>query len=123
MRKLSVLDLAFFLAESQDSPKHVAGLMLCKKPAKCPANFGRTLVQELKTCTDLVEPFNLVIKFGGLTGPHWEPCENFDIDEHIFYHPNRKKISWLEAKERVARLHEPMMERSRPLWEYHWQST
>ena len=119
MRKLSILDLAFFLAESEDSPKHVAGLMLCKKPARCPANFGKKLVEELKTHTDLTEPFNLVIQFGGLTGPHWEPCENFDIDEHIFYHPNRKKISWLEAKERVARLHEPMMDRSRPLWEYH----
>ena len=119
MRKLSVLDLAFFIAESEGSPKHVAGLMLCKKPAGSPANFGRKLIDELKTYQQLTEPFNLVIQFAGLKGPHWKPCRNFDIDEHVFYHRQKKKISWLDAKGMVARLHEPMMDRSRPLWEYH----
>jgi len=119
MRKLSALDLAFFLAESEGSPKHVAGLMLCKKPAGSPANFGRKLVEELKTFKQLTEPFNLVIHFLGLKGPHWEPCEDFDIDEHVFYHRPTRKISWLKAKEMVASLHEPVMDRSKPLWEYH----
>jgi len=119
MRKLSALDLAFFLAESEGSPKHVAGLMLCKKPPGSRANFGRKLVEELKTRQQLTEPFNLIIHFLGLKGPHWKPCENFDIDEHVFYHRPARKISWLEAKDRVAALHEPVMDRSKPLWEYH----
>jgi diacylglycerol O-acyltransferase len=119
MRKLSALDLAFFLAESQDSPKHVAGLMLCKKPPGSAARFGRTLVEELKTHQDLTEPFNLLIQFSGLKGPHWKPCDNFDINDHVFYHGQRKRISWLDAKDFAARLHEPVMDRTRPLWEYH----
>ena len=86
MRKLSALDLAFFLAESQNSPKHVAGLMLCKKPPGSPAGFGRALVKELKTHQDLTEPFNLVIQFSGLKGPHWKPCNDININDHVFYH-------------------------------------
>lgn len=119
MRKLSTLDLAFFLAESEGSPKHVAGLMLCKKPPKCPANFVSKLVKELKTHDELTEPFNLVISFTGWKGPHWKPCSEFCIDEHVFYHRPEKAISWEEVKEFAARLHEPLMDRSKPLWEFH----
>lgn len=93
MRKLSVLDLAFFLAESEDSPKHVAGLLLFKKPTNCPSDFAGKLVEELKTYDDVNEPFNLVIDFMGLKGPHWKYCSNFSIDEHVFYHRPEKAIT------------------------------
>jgi hypothetical protein len=116
MRNLSVLDLAFFMFESDGSPKHVAGLMKCKKPDKCPADFGRKLVEELKTFDDLVEPFNLVIQFIGWKGPHWERCEKYSADEHIFYHKGKKAMTWTEVKKFVSGLHEPIMDRSRPLW-------
>jgi WS/DGAT/MGAT family acyltransferase len=119
MRKLSALDLAFFIAESKGSPKSVAGLMVCKKPVRAPANFCRKLVEDLKSHDRPCEPFNLVIRFLGLKGPHWRPCEEFDIDEHVFYHKPRNRISWQEVLKFVSRLHEPVMDRSRPLWEYH----
>jgi len=119
MRKLSALDLAFFLTETEGSPKHVAGLMLCKKPPGSPPDYARKMVEELKTLDQLCEPFNLIIRFLGLKGPHWEEARDFDIDEHVFYHKPRKKSTWLEVKDFVARLHEPIMDRSKPLWEYH----
>jgi len=119
MRNLSALDLAFLLTETEGSPKHVAGLMLCKKPKGAPGNFARKLVEELKTHDGLTEPFNLVVHFLGMKGPHWRQAEDFDIDEHVFYHKPRKTSSWLQVKEFVARLHEPVLDRSRPLWEYH----
>jgi len=119
MRKLSAMDLAFFIAETADSPKHVAGLMRFRKPRNSPANFGRKLVEELKTHRNLTEPFNLVIRFTGLNGPSWQPCSQFDIEQHVFYHRFAKACSWKEARELAARLHEPVMDRSRPLWEYH----
>jgi WS/DGAT/MGAT family acyltransferase len=119
MRKLSILDLAFFLAETEGSPKHVAGLMLCQKPAGARPDFCRKLVAELKTHDQPTEPFNLIIHFLGMKGPHWQPCEDFDIDEHVFYHKPKKTISWLEVKDFIARLHEPVMDRTKPLWEYH----
>jgi len=119
MRKLSILDLAFFLAESEGSPKHVAGLLLCKKPVKCPADFAASLIRELKTHDRLTEPFNLVINFVGLKGPHWRLCQDFSIDNHVFYHKPKKVMSWVEVKDFVSRLHEPIMDRSKPLWEFH----
>lgn len=119
MKKLSTIDLAFFLAESENSPKHVAGLHLYKKPANCPADFAARLLDELKTHDDLEEPFNLVIEFVGLKGPHWKPCTGFSFDEHVFYHRPEKIISWAEVKDLVANLHEPLMDRSKPLWEFH----
>jgi len=119
LRSLSALDLAFFLAESEASPKHVAGLMLFRKPARSPRTFGRRLVEELKRHDQPSEPFNLVIRFTGLAGPHWEPAENFDIGQHVFYHPPAKARSWADVTELAAHLHEPVLDRSRPLWEYH----
>lgn len=119
MKKLSILDLAFLLAETQDSPKHVAGLLLCKKPKNAPRNFGRQLFNELLTYTRPTEPFNLVINFLGLTGPRWDPCKNFSIDDHLFYHRSKRVISWMQVQEMVARMHESVLDRSKPLWEFH----
>jgi len=119
LRSLSALDLAFFLAESEASPKHVAGLMLFRKPPRSARNFGRQLLEELKRHDQPTEPFNLVIRFTGLAGPHWEPTADFDIDQHVFYHRAAKSRSWAEVRELAAGLHEPVMDRSRPLWEYH----
>ena len=72
MRNLSTLDLAFFLFESEGSPKHVAGLLKCKKPANFPANFVRDMVEKMKYFYDFNETLNLVINFFGCKGPHWE---------------------------------------------------
>jgi WS/DGAT/MGAT family acyltransferase len=119
VRKLSFLDLVFFAVESEDSPKHVAGLMLCRKPSGAAPNYAKKLLDELRAHEGLVEPFNLVIDFFGLTGPHWKRCRDFSIDEHVFYHRPDRVIDWDEVLQRAARLHEPVMDRSRPLWEFH----
>ena len=72
MKQLSLLDLVFFLVESEESPKHVAGLMRCQKPKGAPADYVRRLVEAMKRQNEVQEPFNLVINFLGLTGPRWE---------------------------------------------------
>ena len=119
MKTLSLLDLAFFLVESEGSPKHVAGLLLCKKPKNAPRNFVQQLVRELKTNTGLTKPFNQVIHFIGWKGPHWKEVEDFSIDKHVFYHRPEKSISWQDVQDIAAKLHEPALDRSKPLWEYH----
>ena len=83
MKNLSLLDFIFFLVESEGSPKHVAGLLRCRKPDGCSASYAKDLAEELKTHDRLVEPFDLVINFIGLKGPHWERCRDFSIDRHI----------------------------------------
>jgi WS/DGAT/MGAT family acyltransferase len=119
MKKLSLLDLVFFLVESEASPKHVAGLMRCQKPKGARANYVPKLIEEMRQFEEVGEPFNLVINFLGLKGPQWEFAENFSFDNHVFYHRAKRSISWEKALQQVGLLHEPLLDRRKPLWELH----
>ena len=119
MKQLSLLDLVFFMVESEDSPKHVAGLMRLEKPKGARADYVPRLIEEMKQWDEIQEPFNLVINFLGLTGPRWTYCRDFSFDNHVFYHRPKRSMSWEETLERVGLLHEPLLDRSKPLWELH----
>ena len=120
MNKLSLFDLAFFIAESEASPKHVGGLMIYKRPARSPAAFAADLYQDLLGVTDVASPFNRVIHFS-LTGmPTWEEVASVDLEEHLFYHKLRRgKNRRQDLYRLVSALHQPMLDRARPLWEVH----
>ena len=120
MSKLSLLDLAFFVAESEASPKHVAGLIICKRPAKSRADFARKLYEEMQSATDVNPPFNRIIQFSLTSWPSWLEADEVDLTEHIFYHKlEAKKNTRKDLYELVSNLHTPMLDRSRPLWEVH----
>ena len=119
MKQLSLLDLVFFMVESEESPKHVAGLMRCQKPKGAPADYVPRLIEAMKRSEEVREPFNLVINFLGLTGPRWEYCRDFSFDNHVFYHRPKRSMSWEQTLERVGLLHEPLLDRRKPLWELH----
>jgi WS/DGAT/MGAT family acyltransferase len=120
MATLTLLDLGFFLTESAASPKHVAGLLIFEKPAKAPASFVKDLYREYLKHDDVRAPFNRVIRFSSSALPRWQDLESVDLKQHIFYHRltrgdnDRKSLYRL-----VAKLHTPMLDRSRPLWEVH----
>lgn len=120
MRKLSLLDFGFFVCETEASPKHVGGLMICKRPAKSTAAFAKNLHKEYLSQTEVRAPFNRVISFSKTSMPRWEDAEEMDLKDHIFYH--KIDVSGDERKalyDFVSKLHEPMLDRSRPLWELH----
>jgi diacylglycerol O-acyltransferase / wax synthase len=120
MSKLSLLDLGFFIAETEASPKHVAGLLICKRPAKSPAAFAKNLYREYLTFTDVKPPFNRVINFSLKAMPHWEDAQAVDLNQHVFYHKLPSGHNDRQALyDFVAKLHVPMLDRSRPLWEVH----
>ena len=56
MSKLSLLDLGFFIAETEASPKHVGGLLIFKRPAKSAAAFVKNLYEEYLTATAVKPP-------------------------------------------------------------------
>ena len=85
MRKLSLLDLAFFVAESGASPKHVAGLLIFKKPPKAGASFVKNLYRDYLAATDVKAPFNRVIQFSLSAMPSWRTLDKVDLSQHIFY--------------------------------------
>lgn len=120
MSKLSLLDLGFFIAESEASPKHVAGLQICKRPAGSTASFAKDLFQEYLGCTDVKAPFNRIINFSLSALPHWLDVQSVDLAQHVFYHRLPNGANDRQALyDFVARLHTPMLDRSRPLWEVH----
>ena len=130
MRKLSLLDLGFFIAETEASPKHVGGLLVFKRPASSRESFAHELYTDLLTFDDVVAPFNLVISFTMTAMPTWRTADTVDLTQHIFYHrlPKRNKRTKQSKSAKsdqqvlfdfVSKLHEPMLDRTRPLWEVH----
>ncbi|WP_422018097.1 wax ester/triacylglycerol synthase domain-containing protein [Roseateles sp.] len=123
MSRLSLLDLAFFIAENEASPKHVAGLHILQIPkgVKGGANFAKQLYEELLTHTDVQPPFDRVIHFvSSALMPSWDTAGSVDLAQHVFFHKLARGANDREALYALAaRLHEPMLDRSRPLWEVH----
>jgi diacylglycerol O-acyltransferase / wax synthase len=120
MSTLSLMDLAFFIAESDASPKHVAGLQICKKPPRAGANFVKAIYNAYLTHTEVAPPFNRVINFTLTAMPSWRTVDTVDLSQHVFFHKlPAGKNGRAELYELVAGIHAPMLARDRPLWEVH----
>lgn len=120
MSKLSLLDFGFFIAETEASPKHVAGLLIFKRPAKSTAAFAKNLYKDYLAASDVKPPFNRVIQLTVGSWPSWRPVEKVDMAQHVFFHTLPKGANDREALYAfVSKLHTPMLDRSRPLWEVH----
>lgn len=120
MRQLSLLDLGFFIAETAASPKHVAGLLIFKRPKGAPVDFAARLYREYLQPTEVKPPFNRIIEFSLTALPQWKDAAAVDLAKHVFWHKLPAGANDRQALfDLVARLHEPMLDRSRPLWELH----
>jgi len=119
MSRLSFLDLAFFLTESEASPKHVAGLSIFKKPRGTGDRWVQALYEELRSHREVKSPFNHVIDFRSLKGPSWRAADSVNLDDHLIYHCPDTKLTENSLFAFASTLHEPLMDRSRPLWEFH----
>ncbi|HMW16313.1 MAG TPA: wax ester/triacylglycerol synthase family O-acyltransferase [Accumulibacter sp.] len=120
MHKLSLLDLGFIIAESAASPKHVGGLLIFKRPNGAKAGFARDLYRDLLASTEVQPPYNRVLQFSLTAMPVWRESETVNLDEHLFYHRlPRGKGTLPDVYAFVAELHQPLLDRSRPLWQVH----
>lgn len=119
MSSPSILDLGFFITETDDSPKHVGGLWILRKPKRAGANYVSRLAEELRGFDAPSPPFNQVVEFTARGGPRWKEYANFDITRHVIYHRPASQLSRRALYAMVADLHGTRLERSRPMWEYH----
>jgi hypothetical protein len=119
MERLSPLDSAFISFEAEDSPMHVGGLLIFELPARSRPTFCRTLYNSMRKSTEAVYPFNQRVVTQGARLPSWETVDSFDIDQHLFFHQIAAPGGRDQLHELVAGLHQPMLARDRPLWEYH----
>ena len=108
------LDLLWLLIESPVSTTHVGAMLLFKKPP------GRTAV--VREIVDAyrgyrpVPPFNYVPELVGGGAPHFRQVEDWDPVYHVQHLALPTGSSYEDLLRLVAELHEPMLDRDRPLF-------
>ena len=118
MSKLSLVDTGFLLTETPNSPKHVACLQIWRLPEGRGSGWLRRMLADLKQ-EKAGFPFNQKLNEKIPLQPELEVDENIDMDYHVRHtvlpHPGDDEHLW----KTVSRLHANMLDRQRPLWEFH----
>ncbi|GGD76073.1 wax ester/triacylglycerol synthase domain-containing protein [Lacimicrobium alkaliphilum] len=118
-KKISFLDKAFWITESENSPKHVASLQILALPESADEDYLPNLVTTFRRFDKATSPFNTVVE--RVFGFPWalKPVEKLDMRYHVQYHEIDDVSDRQQLHLFIARLHEPRLERDKPLWQYH----
>src|SRR4051812_12460600 len=121
MKPLSGMDASFLYMETPSQLSHVVGTMLLDPSAGEGFSFER-LLETLKNRMHLLEPFRrrLVPVPFDLGHPVWIEDPDFDLEAHIHRGGIRAPGTTRELAEAVAEIASVPLDRSRPLWEFHY---
>jgi len=108
------LDLMWLIMESQASPSHVGALLLFEKP-KGNSGVVRQIVEAYRSLKPTA-PFNFVVETGATGLPHFRETTSYDPRYHIQHISLPDGATYDDLLRLVADLHEPMLDRSRPLF-------
>lgn len=118
MSRLSFIDSIFLWVESPQTPAHVAGLQIFQLPKGKGSAWLHKLITSMREYPPGT-PFNQRLKPGSGARPELVTDENFDIDYHVRHTVLPKPGSEEQLRSLVARLHTHLIDRDRPLWEFH----
>jgi WS/DGAT/MGAT family acyltransferase len=113
-RPIPPLDLMWLVMETQASPTHVGALLLFEKPRGRP-QVVREIVEAYRSC-EPTPPFNCVPETGGPGLPHFRETTSYDPHYHVQHIALPAGASYDDLLRLVADLHEPMLDRGRPLF-------
>lgn len=117
--KLSALDLAFLALEKQTTPVNVASLAIFQIPKSYTGNFTRDLLDKLEV-QPAGPPFNQKLSnVSSAKLPSWTTDQHFDIHYHVRHSALPKPGRMTDLLELASRLHSRLLDRERPLWEFH----
>ena len=123
MRKMPITDAFFLMMESRRLPMHVGGLNLFTLPTGADeAEFLEEVSSILSYDGELRRPFAERIKMGPLGSAgkiRWEEEDELDMDYHVRHSALPRPGRYRELFALVSRLHGQLLDRSRPLWEFH----
>ncbi len=108
------LDLSWLLIESPAGTTHVGAMLLFKKPAGR-APIVREIVEAYRACTP-APPFNYVPELLGRGAPHFREVASWDPYYHVGHLALPARASYDDLLRLVADLHEPQLDRDRPLF-------
>jgi diacylglycerol O-acyltransferase / wax synthase len=120
MEKLNFQDAAFLRLENPQHPFHVGGLMIFTPPADAPQGYLRKLAREMaRELPRLDALFRVKLEGATTLSPHWVEASDYDPRYHLHHYalPQPGRIE--DLLQIVSRAHEQLLERSRPLWEWH----
>lgn len=117
--KLNALDLAFLSLEKQSTPVNVASLAIFEIPKSYKGNFTRDLLEKLEG-QPAEPPFNQKLSsVRSAALPSWVIDAHFDIHYHVRHSALPAPGKLTDLLELVSRLHSRLLDRERPLWEFH----
>ncbi len=122
MKKLSLMDNGFLMAESAQAPFHVAGLLVFKLPKGARQKpFYRKIIKKFGEMAAVTPPFNQRLQLPpfNLGLPGWIKDEGIDLAYHIRHSALPDPGTMEGLKKLVSRLHSTLLDRTRPLWEAH----
>jgi diacylglycerol O-acyltransferase / wax synthase len=114
-KSIPPLDLLWLLTETAAGPTHVGGVMLFQKPKGRAGTVVREIVDTFRSHAPR-PPFNYVPELMGASWPHFREVENWDPDYHVQHLAVPSGSSYDDFLKLVASLHEPTLDRTRPLF-------
>ncbi|MEJ8858016.1 wax ester/triacylglycerol synthase family O-acyltransferase [Variovorax robiniae] len=115
-RPIPTIDMLFLLAESRETPQHVAGVLLFENPS---AKSGWTIADLVQRYRDAkpIYPFNVIPKMSLSSRPRWVDAKDMDMNYHVQHHALPAPGSEKQLDELVERWHSVAFDRSQPLFQ------
>jgi diacylglycerol O-acyltransferase / wax synthase len=121
MKRLSFVDALFLYLETPETPMHIGSVTIFKPPSPQDDLFARfrehtaARLDLLPSYRRRLEPTPL-----GIDHPAWVIEDKLDLDYHIRHETLLKPGGMAELRALIGQLHAVALDRSRPLWEYHF---
>lgn len=121
MGMIAPLDAAFLIQEAREHPMHVGGLQLYHTPPGADEDYVGNLYRELLSYRKVAplfsrRPRDPVESLGNLW---WKTETDVDVEYHVRRSALPRPGRVRELLELISRLHGSLLDRHRPLWEYH----
>ena len=118
-RPMHLLDLVFLLIERPETPSNVGVLMLFDPPpGLTPAAAANQVARAYRSARP-APPFDAVPDLSVLALPRWRPADRLDPRRHVLRETLEAPGDTEELCRHVARLHEPLLDRARPMFSVH----
>src|SRR5258706_10973669 len=119
-RRLSMLDLAFFVLETPARPMNVGPLIVLKPPVQRGRRRFADVLFERMTRRPAGAPFDLrLASHSPASLPSLVPDEEFDLARHVHRITLKKPGTMAVLFDEVCAIHPQRLDRSRPLWEFY----
>jgi len=118
-RSIQPLDLAFLWLDRPETPANVGALLLFDPPPRrSAAGVARQVARAYRDCSPS-PPFDCIADLPVIGLPRWRPAPRIDLRRHVRLERLEPPGDLGQLCRHVARLHEGMLDRSRPLFSVH----